>query len=149
MCAMTHDRRAVRYTSGVPRARILVCEDAVGYRLLMRRWLEDADVEVVGEATTWAETEQLAAGLRPDAVIADLWMPTLDIDAMQRVRAAVPSAGIVSLSGLSAEEAERLVGATGVIDLFLSKRQAPAEIVEALQAFVRQRLAAGDTAQPG
>jgi len=120
---------------------MLVCEDAIGYRMLIRRWLEDADVDVVGEAASWEEAEQLAAELQPDAVIADLWMPTLDTDALQRLRAAVPDAAIVSLSGLSAEEAEKLVGDTRAIDLFLSKRQPPAEIVEALRTFVRERLA--------
>ena len=129
---------------------MLVCEDAVGYRMLIRRWLEDAEVDVVGEATTWAEAERLGGELRPDAIIADLWMPTLDVEALQRLRATVPEAAIVSLSGLSAEEAERLVGSTGAIDLFLSKRQPPAEIVEALRTFVQDRLAAEDaTQQPG
>ena len=127
---------------------MLVCEDAIGYRMLIRRWLEDTGVDVVGEATTWAEAEEMGVELRPDAIIADLWMPTLDVDALQRLRAAVPSAAIVSLSGLSAEEAERLVGATGAIDLFLSKRQPPAEIVEALRAFVQERLAARDGSRP-
>ena len=127
-----------------------MCEDAIGYRMLIRRWLEDAGVDVVGEATTWAEAEERGIELRPDAIIADLWMPTLDVDALQRLRSAVPSAAIVSLSGLSAEEAERLVGATGAIDLFLSKRQQPADIVEALRVFVQERLAAaGDAPQPG
>jgi DNA-binding NarL/FixJ family response regulator len=120
---------------------MLVCEDAIGYRMLISRWLEDAGVEVVGEATTWAEAEQMAAELMPDAVIADLWMPTLEIDALERLRAAVPDAALVSLSGLSVEEAEKLVGSTGAIDLFLSKRQPPAEIVESLRSFVRDRLA--------
>jgi DNA-binding NarL/FixJ family response regulator len=120
---------------------MLVCEDAIGYRMLIRRWLEDADVDVVGEAATWEEAEKLAGQLQPDAVIADLWMPTLDTDALQRVRAAVPDAAIVSLSGLSSDEAEKLVGDTGVIDLFLSKRQPPQEIVDALRDFVRDRLA--------
>jgi DNA-binding NarL/FixJ family response regulator len=119
---------------------MLVCEDAIGYRMLIRRWLEDADVDVVGEAATWEEAEKLAGQLQPDAVIADLWMPTLDTDALQRVRAAVPDAAIVSLSGLSSDEAEKLVGDKGVIDLFLSKRQPPQEIVDALHAFVRDRL---------
>jgi DNA-binding response OmpR family regulator len=122
---------------------MLVCEDAIGYRMLIRRWLEDADVDVVGEATTWEEAERLAVELRPDAVIADLWMPTLDTDALTRLRHAVPESAIVSLSGLSAEEAERLVGGTGAVDLFLSKRQPPAEIVANLRALVRDRLAAG------
>jgi DNA-binding NarL/FixJ family response regulator len=121
---------------------MLVCEDAIGYRMLIRRWLEDADVEVVGEASTWAEAVDLAAELTPDAVVADLWMPTLDTDALQRLRGAAPNAAIVSLSGLSAEDAENLVGDAGVIDLFLSKRQPPAEIVESLRTFVRERLPA-------
>ena len=121
---------------------MLICEDAVGYRMLIRRWLEDAGVDVVGEATSWEEAEQLAAELQPTAVIADLWMPTLDVEALQRLRGAAPDAAIVSLSGLSTEEAEKLVGGTGAIDLFLSKRQPPSEIVDALRAFVRERLAA-------
>jgi DNA-binding NarL/FixJ family response regulator len=119
---------------------MLVCEDAIGYRMLISRWLEDAGIDVVGEATTWAEAEQMATELQPDAVIADLWMPTLDVDALQRLRLAVPDAAIVSLSGLSAEEAQDLVGGTGAIDLFLSKRQPPGEIVESLRTFVRDRL---------
>jgi DNA-binding NarL/FixJ family response regulator len=121
---------------------MLVCEDAIGYRMLMRRWLEDAGVDVVGDATTWEEAERMAGELQPDAVIADLWMPTLDTDALHRLRAAVPTASIVSLSGLSAEDAEQLVGNHGVVDLFLSKRQPPADIVEALRSFVRERLLA-------
>ena len=124
---------------------MLVCEDAIGYRMLIRRWLEDADVEVVGEAGTWAEAVDLATELSPDAVVADLWMPTLDTDALQRLRGAAPNAAIVSLSGLSAEDAENLVGDAGVIDLFLSKRQPPAEIVESLRTFVRERLPANGT----
>jgi DNA-binding NarL/FixJ family response regulator len=125
------------------RPKMLVCEDAIGYRMLIRRWLEDADVDVVGEASSWTEAVELAGELRPDAVVADLWMPTLDMEALQALRGAAPEAAIVSLSGLSAADAENLVGGAGVIDLFLSKRQPPAEIVEALRAFVRDRLAAG------
>jgi DNA-binding NarL/FixJ family response regulator len=124
----------------VDRPRMLVCEDAIGYRMLIRRWLEDAGVEVVGEAPTWPEAERLASELQPDAVVADLWMPTLDVDALSRLRELAPRAAIVSLSGLSVEEAQRLVGETGAVDLFLSKRQPPAEIVESLRSFVSERL---------
>ena len=124
---------------------MLVCEDAIGYRMLIRRWLEDAGVEVVGEAPTWSEAERLASELQPDAVVADLWMPTLEVDALTRVRDLAPDAAIVSLSGLSVEEAQRLVGETGAVDLFLSKRQPPGEIVEALRDFVQRRMAAGSS----
>ncbi len=119
---------------------MLVCEDAIGYRMLIRRWLEDAGVEVVGEAPTWPEAERLAEELQPDAVVADLWMPTLDVDALGRLRHLAPNAAIVSLSGLSVEESQRLVGETGAVDLFLSKRQPPADIVESLRSFVRERI---------
>ena len=121
---------------------MLVCEDAIGYRMLIRRWLEDAGVEVVGEAPTWPEAERLSAELQPDAVVADLWMPTLDVEALTRLRDLAPNAAIVSLSGLSVEEAQRLVGETGAVDLFLSKRQPPADIVAALRDFVRERMGA-------
>jgi len=116
--------------------RFLLCEDAVGYRILIRRWLEDAGVDVVAEAASWEETERLARALDPDAIVADLWMPTLDTGALQRVRAAAPHARIVSLSGLAVEEARKLVGHLGVVDLFLSKRQPPGDIVEALRELV-------------
>ncbi len=121
---------------------MLVCEDAIGYRMLIRRWLEDAGVDVVGEAPTWPEAERLASELQPDAVVADLWMPTLDVDALSRLRDLAPGAAIVSLSGLSVEEAQRLVGETGAVDLFLSKRQPPAQIVDSLRDFVRERMGA-------
>src|SRR3712207_8049859 len=52
---------------------------------------------------------------QPDAVVADLWMPTLDVDALSRLRDLAPNAAIVSLSGLSVEEAQRLVGETGAV----------------------------------
>ncbi len=123
---------------------MLVCEDAIGYRMLIRRWLEDADIDVVGEAPTWEEAERLAQELQPDAVVADLWMPTLEVEALTNLRVVAPDAAIVSLSGLSVEEARKLVGETGVVDLFLSKRQPPDEIVDALRDFVRERLRAAD-----
>ena len=125
---------------------MLVCEDAIGYRMLIRRWLEDAGVDVVGEAPTWSEAERLASELQPDAVVADLWMPTLEVDALTRLRDLAPDAAIVSLSGLSVEEAQRLVGDTGAVDLFLSKRQPPAEIVDALRDFVNARMGASESA---
>jgi DNA-binding NarL/FixJ family response regulator len=123
---------------------MLVCEDAIGYRMLIRRWLEDAGVDVVGEAPSWEEAERLAKELQPDAVVADLWMPTLEIDALTRLREVAPDAAIVSLSGLSVQEARDLVERTGVVDLFLSKRQPPDELVDALRDFVRERLGSTD-----
>ena len=124
----------------VERQRVLVCEDAVGYRILIARWLEDAGMEVVAEADSWVEAERLAAELQPDLVVADLWMPVLDKDALVRVRAHAPDALVVSLSGLAvADQGPLLDGTQARVDLFLSKRQPPADIVEALRALVSAR----------
>ena len=123
-----------------------MCEDAIGYRMLIRRWLEDTDVDVVGEATTWAEADRRST-CSPTRSSPTCGCPRSTPTRCPRLRAAVPDASIVSLSGLSADEAERLVGGAGVIDLFLSKRQSPADIVEALRAFV-QRAPRGERAAP-
>jgi DNA-binding NarL/FixJ family response regulator len=122
------------------RPRVLVCEDAVGYRILIARWLEDAGMEVLAEAESWEATERLAVELRPDVIVADLWMPTLEIETLVRVRAAVPDALVVSLSGLAvADQPALLEGSAAKVDLFLSKRQPPAEIVDALRELVSAR----------
>ncbi len=120
--------------------RVLVCEDALGYRMLIARWLEDSGMEVVAEADSWAEAEERAAELQPDLVVADLWMPVLDTDALVRLRTRAPAALVVSLSGLAVDDQPPLLdGTPAQVDLFLSKRQPPAEIVEALQALVGER----------
>ena len=121
-------------------ARVLVCEDAMGYRILIARWLEDAGMEVVAEAVDWIEAEARAVELQPDVVVADLWMPELDTAALARVRAGAPNALLVSLSGLAvADQPALLDGTDARVDLFLSKRQPPAEIVQALRELLDAR----------
>jgi response regulator NasT len=125
----------------VPGPRTVICDDAFGYRVLTRRWLEDADFDVVGEAGSWEEAETVAAEHQPELVVADLWMPTFEPEALQRLRAAASGAALVSLSGLSVEAAQEAAGDTGAIDLFLSKAQPPAEMVDELKAFLADRAA--------
>ena len=90
---------------------------------------------------TWPEAERLAAELQPDAVVADLWMPTLDVDALQRLRDRRARRGDrLAQRPAAPRRPSGSSATTGAIDLFLSKRQPPAEIVEALRAFVRERI---------
>jgi DNA-binding NarL/FixJ family response regulator len=68
------------------------------------------DFEVVGEAGNGAEALTEAARLRPDVVLMDLEMPTLDgIEAIRRLRAADPSVQVVVLTAFDTDE--RIVGA--------------------------------------
>jgi DNA-binding NarL/FixJ family response regulator len=68
------------------------------------------DFEVVGEAGNGAEALAEAARLRPDVVLMDLEMPTLDgIEAIRRLRVADPSVQVVVLTAFDTDE--RIVGA--------------------------------------
>jgi DNA-binding NarL/FixJ family response regulator len=68
------------------------------------------DFEVVGEAGNGAEALTEAARLRPDVVLMDLEMPTLDgIEAIRRLRVADPAIQVVVLTAFDTDE--RIVGA--------------------------------------
>ena len=59
--------------------RVVVADDAVGMRELMRTLLSlEPDFEVVGQAGNGAEAVALVAELEPDLVVIDVSMPVLD-----------------------------------------------------------------------
>ena len=121
--------------------RVLICDDAPGFRLLTQTVLEEAGFGIAGVAADWDEAEQLAAAGSPDAILLDLWLPTFDKDRISRVRDAAPAALLAIVSSLAIEETRRSVDGIAGIDLILSKRDPPSELVSAL----RDRLAmAGD-----
>ena len=116
----------------------IVCDDAPGFRALMTALLEEAGLRVVGDCGTWAEAERLAPGI--DAVVVDLWMPEIDIDALHRIRAACPSATIAVVTALGLEDAAARIGDVG-IDLLLAKFAPPVEVAGAIAAHCRARAA--------
>ena len=86
--------------------RVLLCDDAAGFRALMRYALEeDPAFVVVGEAADGRQGLAAVAALRPDVVLLDLSMPHLEgLDAIAAIRDRSPATRIVALSGFSAEE---------------------------------------------
>ena len=58
--------------------RVLVVDDAPAIRHALRGVLEDAGIDVVGEAPDGVEGVALAGSLRPDVVLMDLRMPAAD-----------------------------------------------------------------------
>jgi DNA-binding response OmpR family regulator len=115
--------------------RLLICEDAPGFQLLVATVFSDAGFEIAGSAATWDEAETLARDL-PDVVLLDLWLPEFDKDGIARVRAAAPDALLAIVSSLSPEQSTEYLEGVDGIDMFLSKRAAPDELVAA----VKQRL---------
>jgi two-component system response regulator DegU len=85
--------------TAVTAPRLLLVDDHTLLRQGLRRAVEDAGFNVVGEAGDGQEALQLAIELRPDLVLMDVTMPVLDgIEATRRLRHSVPEARVVILT---------------------------------------------------
>ena len=125
--------------------RILLVDDQALVRLGFRMVLEaEPDLQVVGEAADGAEAVRLAVETRPDVVLMDVRMPTLDgIEATRRIVAANPAARIIILTTFDLDEyafGGLRAGASG----FLLKDARPSELTAAIRA-----VATGDAAVSG
>jgi DNA-binding NarL/FixJ family response regulator len=82
--------------------RVVVAEDTMLTREGIVRLLEEAGVEVVGQAEDGDALLRKVAGTRPDIAIADIRMPPTHTDeglvAAQRIRAEHPEIGVLVLS---------------------------------------------------
>ncbi|MCL7429710.1 response regulator transcription factor [Streptomyces sp. YS415] len=97
------------------------------------------DIEIVGEASDGAEVGDLVERTRPDVVLMDIRMPSVDgLTATERLRGRPDAPQVVLLTTFHADEhvlRALRAGAAG----FVLKDTPPAEIVEAVR-----RVAAGD-----
>ena len=120
--------------------RVLLVDDDPLVRAGLSLMMGGADdLEIVGEAADGAEAEALADRTRPDVVLMDIRMPTVDgLTATERLRAREDAPQVVVLTTFHADEQvlrALRVGAAG----FVLKDTPPAEIIAAVR-----RVAAGD-----
>ncbi len=104
---------------------------ATGLRALLER---QPNLEVVGECENGRETVELAASLRPDVVVMDVGMPSLNgIEATKTIVSKNPTTAVVILS-MHADESYVMralkAGARG----YLLKDSAAADLISAIQA---------------
>ena len=79
--------------------RLLLADDHRMLRESLRRAMEDAGFDVVGEAADGAEAVRLADELHPDVILMDVTMPVLDgVEATRQVRDRVPGTQVVILT---------------------------------------------------
>lgn len=78
---------------------VLLVEDHVRERRLLRELLEDRGIPVVGEAGNGQEGVELARRLEPDVVLMDLRMPVMNgMDATRQVVSYVPRSQVLILT---------------------------------------------------
>jgi DNA-binding NarL/FixJ family response regulator len=122
--------------------RVLLVDDQSLVRLGFRAMLEQqADLDVVGEAGDGARAVAMTRALRPDVVLMDVRMPTMDgIEATRRIVESGSTARILVLTTFDLDEyvfAALRAGASG----FLLKDAMPEDLVAGIRA-----VAAGDAA---
>jgi DNA-binding NarL/FixJ family response regulator len=126
--------RAMNIELAEPLARILIVDDHSivrdGLAVLIER---EHGMRVVGFASTGEEAVSVAQRLRPDLIIMDLMLPSLNgVDATQRIISELPRTRIIALSACHTLEQVCRVLRAGAL-AFVTKTAAAAELVRAIQ----------------
>ncbi|MFM7035361.1 MAG: response regulator [Planctomycetia bacterium] len=81
--------------------RLLVVDDALIMRTMIKDIARNAGWEIAGEATTGAEAVARYRELKPDLVTLDIVMPEMDgVEALRTIRGEDPAARIVMVSAI-------------------------------------------------
>jgi two-component system, NarL family, invasion response regulator UvrY len=117
---------------------VLLADDHAIVRMGFRLLLETAGkFRVVGEAASGEEACSLFFKLNPDVLVIDIAMPGMGgLEAMNRILARNPGARILVLSAHEDTSYPRRAIRAGALG-YLSKRGAPAELLQAVKAVAR------------
>jgi DNA-binding NarL/FixJ family response regulator len=120
--------------------RILIADDHEVARRGIRSLLEGhPGWEVCGEAADGREAVSAANKLKPDLVLLDIGMPSLNgLDATRQILAAMPETGVLILTMHDSEQVVREVLAAGARG-FLLKSDAGRDLVAAVEALQHHR----------
>ncbi len=81
--------------------RILLVDDAMIIRMILRKILTEAGFEIAGEASNGAEAIRKYQELRPDLVTMDITMPEMGgIKALKSIREIDPNAQVIICSAM-------------------------------------------------
>jgi DNA-binding NarL/FixJ family response regulator len=113
---------------------VLLVDDAAAIRIALRGVLEDAGIEVVGEAPDGLQGVALTDSLQPDVVLMDLRMPDSDgFQATAKITNDHPEVRVVVLSAYETDESAQAVLAAGAF-AFLPKHCGADRIKETVVA---------------
>jgi DNA-binding NarL/FixJ family response regulator len=115
--------------------RVLVVEDFPAFRRFITSALGGRrDLLIIGVASDGPEGVQKAVELKPDLVLLDIGLPTMNgIEAARQIRQLVPAAKIVFLSQESSADVIQLALSTGALG-YVVKSKAGSQLIRALDA---------------
>ena len=100
--------------------RLLIVDDAMFMRKLIRGVAIEAGWEVAGEAANGEEATALYAQLKPDLVTMDLVMPVMGgLEALRQIRTLDPQAKVVVVTALDQKQALMESIRDGAIDFIV------------------------------
>lgn len=118
-------------------SRVLLCDDAVAFSILFRRWMDDCGVDLVGQADTAQDAVALATELRPDVIVIDHLLRDVTSDGLApRLREAAPDAKLLLISGMPDDKLAAAAEAAGA-DGHLSKAATAESMCQAVRALLR------------
>ena len=129
------------------KTRVVLADDHQLLRQALRRALEDADFEVVGEAGDGEEAIRCVGATLPDLIVIDVTMPVLDgVEATRRIHERWPNVAIIVLT-MHAEEALKARALQYGAIAFLTKDSAMQELVQTVHAVARGDVMSSGVAQ--
>jgi DNA-binding NarL/FixJ family response regulator len=143
---LVHKRLGYRGGVGVSSVRILVVDDFEPFRQFVYTVLgKRPDLQVAGEASDGVEAVQKAVELKPDLILLDIGLPTLNgIEAARRIRKLVPESKIIFLSQESSAEIVQEAFSLGAWG-YVVKTRAGNELLAAVEAVILGKKFVGRT----
>ena len=113
--------------------RVLICDDAMFMRMMLKDILSKNGYEVVGEAANGREAIDKYIELRPDLVLLDITMPEMDgIEALKKIKMIEPKAKIIMCSAMGQQAMVIEAIQNGAID-FIVKPFQQNRVLESLE----------------
>jgi two-component system, chemotaxis family, chemotaxis protein CheY len=117
---------------------VLIVDDALFMRMMIKDILSKDGFEVVGEAENGAEAVKKYAELQPDLVTMDIVMPEMDgIEAVRNIMKINPDARVLMCSAMGQQPLVVEALEAGAKD-FIIKPFQPAKVVEAVRKALQE-----------
>jgi len=121
--------------------RVLIVEDFPAFRRFIRSTLgERLDLRVIAEVSDGLEGVRKAAEVKPDLILLDIGLPTIDgIEAARQIRKLSPKSKIVFLSQESSTDVVEEALSTGACG-YVVKAKAASQLLAVVDAVISRKV---------